>query len=103
MRRDGWLSAFFLLGAAATLAHGYGESQNGFPSWNERVILEWINRARVEPQIEMTACGARCGEAACYAPIAPLLWDYKLNRAARYHADEMAMQGYFNHTSACTV
>ena len=50
-----------------------GESINGFPNWAERVILEWMNRARVDPQKEMTACGAACSEAICYKPAAPLV------------------------------
>ncbi|HEY3056435.1 MAG TPA: hypothetical protein VGK31_10955, partial [Thermoanaerobaculia bacterium] len=37
-----------------------GESINGFPNWAERVLLEWMNRARVDPQKELAACGAAC-------------------------------------------
>ena len=80
-----------------------GESINGFPNWSERVILEWMNRARVDPQYEMKACGAACGEAACYRPIAPLVWDEALNHSARFHADEMTKQHYFGHDSKCAI
>ena len=80
-----------------------GESVNGFPTWAERVELEWMNRARVAPQIEMAACGAACGDAACYTPQAPLYWSEALNHAARFHAAEMSKQGYFAHDSACTL
>lgn len=62
-----------------------------------------MNRARCDPQVEMTACGSACGDKACYQPIAPLTWDVRLNRAARFHSDEMAKQSYFAHDSACTV
>ena len=80
-----------------------GESTNGFPNWQERVIHTWINRARSDPQLEMTACGAACGEKACYSQQAPLNYSLALNRAARFHSDEQLRQSYFAHDSACTV
>jgi hypothetical protein len=80
-----------------------GESINGFPTWAERVELEWMNRARVAPQTEMAACGAACGDAACYTPQPPLYWSEALNHAARFHAAEMTQQGYFAHDSKCTL
>lgn len=80
-----------------------GESINGFPSWSERVILEWINRARVDPQKELAACGAACAEKTCYKPIAPLAWSEALNHAARFHAAEMTKQGFFAHDSKCAI
>src|SRR5947207_10680049 len=76
-------------------------SAQTFPNWSERVILEWINRARVDPQVEMAACGAACSEHACYSAIAPLMWIEQLNRSARFHAAEMAKQQYFGHDSKC--
>jgi len=88
---------------AAAPAHALGEAVNGFPSWAERVVHEWMNRARSDPQAEMVACGARCGEGACYAPMPPLAWNQALNRAARFHSDEMLRQVYFAHDSACGV
>jgi uncharacterized protein YkwD len=85
-------------------AGAVGESDaNGFPNWSERVIHEWMNRARVEPQLEMKTCGARCGEAACFKPEKPLAYDLRLNRAARFHSDEQRLQGYFDHDSPCVV
>ncbi len=80
-----------------------GESINGFPNWAERVILEWMNRARVDPQKEMTACGSACGDAACYKPTIPLVWSEGLNHSARFHSDEMAKQRYFGHDSKCAL
>ena len=77
---------------------------NGFPNWAERVMHEWTNRARCAPQIEMTACGAAaCAEGACYTPQAPLPYSQVLNRAARFHSDELSKQGYFANDSQCTV
>ncbi|HSP34655.1 MAG TPA: hypothetical protein VLU46_10100 [Thermoanaerobaculia bacterium] len=80
-----------------------GESINGFPNWAERVVLEWMNRARVDPQLEMQTCGAACGDAACYKPVAPLVWVEALNHAARFHADEMTKQHFFDHSSHCRI
>lgn len=80
-----------------------GEAVNGFPNWAERVIHQWMNRARVDPQLEMAACGSPCTEGACYSVMPPLSWNLALNRAARFHSDEMVRQGYFNHDSACTI
>ena len=80
-----------------------GESINGFPNWAERVMLEWTNRARVDPQLEMKACGTACGDAACYTAKGPLVWSEALNHSARFHADEMAKQQYFAHDSKCNV
>ena len=80
-----------------------GESINGFPSWEERVLHQWINRARVEPQAELAKCGSNCGEKACYSAKPPLYWSEALNRAARFHADEMQKQGFFAHDSRCEI
>lgn len=96
-----WLAVGVALPAVTASAEG--EPADGFPSWEERVLLEWSNRARCDPQVEMTACGSACADAACYAPVAPLSWSLELNRAARFHADEMVRQDYFSHTSHCTV
>ncbi len=80
----------------------YGESINGFPNWAERVLHEWMNRARVDPQVELASC-AGCLEKACYAPMPPLAWSEQLNRAARFHAAELVKQQYGAHDSRCTV
>ncbi|MEP7156130.1 MAG: dockerin type I domain-containing protein [Betaproteobacteria bacterium] len=96
----------YLVAVLCTLpgtATATGESTNGFPSWQERVIHAWINRARSDPQFEMAACGAACGESACYTAKAPLSYSLPLNRAARFHSDEQLRQNYFAHDSACTV
>src|SRR5262245_41396360 len=76
-----------------------GESVGGFPNWNERVFVEWINRARVDPKAELAPCGAACADHACYTAMAPLSWSEPLNRSARFHADEMGKQQYMAHDS----
>lgn len=80
-----------------------GESIAGFPNYTERVFHQLANRARVDPQLELAECGPNCSEVACYAPTSPLLHSDPLNRAARFHADEQFHQGFFAHTSICTV
>lgn len=84
-------------------AFAVGEGVDGYPSWAERVMHQLANRARVDPQFEMAACGAACGEAACYAPQTPLYYKRALNRAARFHAAHQVKNGYFAHDSSCTL
>jgi len=105
MKRAGVLLLFIASTAAAqtSLQLRAGEPVNGFPNWAERVMLEWINRARVDPQKELANCGPACAEKACYTPQPPLYWDEALNHSARYHAAEMAKQRYFAHDSMCTI
>jgi uncharacterized protein YkwD len=96
-----------LLGASRP-ARAVGEAVGGFPNWEERVIHEWMNRARCDPQVEMTQCmtqygAGRCGEAACFMPMAPLVYSQNLGHASRFHSDEMRLQSYFAHDSNCAV
>ena len=99
------LRVVLVLLMAVSMAHvrAEGEAVNGFPNWSERVLLEWSNRARSDPQVEMTSCGARCGDAACYNPIAPLHWSANLAHAARFHAENMAKLNFIAHDSACML
>jgi hypothetical protein len=104
------IGPLLILCAVATLAAPVsagpfqgGESVNGFPNWGERVIHEWINRARCDPQIEMAQCGSNCSEGYCYSPKPPLPWSLPLNKAARFHCDEMQLQSFFGHDSHCTL
>ena len=64
-------------------AFAVGESVAGFPNYDERLMHELANRARVDPQLEMTQCGSACAEAACYTPQPPLHYVPELNHAAR--------------------
>ena len=79
-----------------------GEPQNGFPSWAERVIHLWTNRARSDPQTDLAGCTSGCPDKPCYSPMAPLRWSYELNRAARFHSRHQSVCG-MRHTSACTL
>src|SRR5687768_11382439 len=89
--------------AVGTPAFAVGESVGGFPTWAERVHLELANRARVDPDLEMTQCGGDCAEAACYQVMPPLYYRRELNHAARFHAAHMTIHDYFAHTSSCTL
>ena len=81
-----------------------GEPQNGFPRWEERVILVWVNRARSDPQADLAGCSSSaCGEKACYSAQPPLLYSYTLNRSARFHSANLESCGAFDHPSPCTV
>ena len=85
-------------------AHAEGEASNGFPNWSERVLLEWINRARSDPQADLAACPAgSCPDKACYTPIKPLHFDPNLAHSARFHSDHMTRNNYFDHPSHCTL
>jgi hypothetical protein len=94
----------FSLGLAAD-KELVGEPVSGFPNWQERVIHEWINRARVDPQADLAGCGSNCPENInnCYVPVVPLIWNGAASRASRFHNSEMARQNYFYHPSQCSV
>jgi hypothetical protein len=98
-----WRAVVVVLWLVPGSAAAIGEESGGFPKWAERVVLEWMNRARVDPAADLAACGANCGDAPCHEPHPPLMWDLRLARAARFHSMELAQQQYFAHDSACTV
>lgn len=98
----------FLLLVSSALAQPvtpqYGEPNGTFPNWQERVVAQLTNRARVEPSAELAACpSGRCLEAACYSPTAPLFWHYDLNQAARFHSQTMGMFPFFAHSTPCQL
>ena len=54
-------------------AMAVGEAVGGFPNWQERVLHQWMNRARAAPAMDLANCTAgSCGDSGCYMPIAPL-------------------------------
>lgn len=82
----------------------YGESNGTFPNWQERVVAELSNRARVAPSTELAACPpGQCLEAACYSPMPPLFWNYDLNQSARFHSASMGMFPFFAHNTPCAL
>src|SRR6516225_3638380 len=86
-------------------AFAEGEAVNGYPNWAERVLLEWMNRARVAPQTDLANCPAgNCAEAQCYASAVPVRHlDYSLEHSSRFHSDHMRLNSYFDHPSHCTL
>lgn len=92
MRRF-WIVLIGLLVAGIGMrAQAAGEAVNGFPNWSERVLLEWINRARADPQADLAACpSGNCKEntGSCYTPQPPRVWNSNIAHSARFHSDEM--------------
>src|SRR5262245_28830363 len=99
----GGIAALAVVTSYSAQAQAVGEGTAGFPNWAERALHELSNRARVDPQVELAPCGPDCAEIACYTPMPPLRYRYELNRAARFHSDEMVKQSFFAHPSQCTL
>jgi len=76
---------------------------DGFPSWEERVVHVWTNRARADPAADLASCTV-CAERACYAPAPPVVWNHSLSRAARFHSANSVLGSCgLQHNSPCTV
>ncbi|MEJ7597471.1 MAG: Ig-like domain-containing protein [Kofleriaceae bacterium] len=80
-----------------------GVPQSGFPSWQERLLVVYVNRARADPAADLAGC-TMCAEKACYAsPLTPVVPSYELERAARFHAGNLEHANRFQHDSPCTL
>ena len=80
-----------------------GEIRDGFPSWEERVVWVYTNRARAEPSAELADC-AECADRDCYEPAPPLTWGHELGRAARFHSEQLDhLGGVLMHSSPCRL
>jgi hypothetical protein len=73
-----------------------GVPQNGFPSWQERTVQVLVNRTRADPTTDPKACSA-----STVRP--PVLWNYNLNRSARFHSTHMQKSAQFMHNSPCVL
>jgi uncharacterized protein YkwD len=95
----------FVLLAPARHVLAYGEAVGGFPNWAEYVLLEWMNRARSDPQADLAGCTtATCAEKSCYATASPPRYlNAVLEHSARFHAAHMLTNNYFSHPSQCTL
>ena len=101
-----WLTfaAVILSTAAPATAVANGEALDGFPNWGERVLLEWMNRARSDPQADLAGCtSANCPDKACYQPVAPRHVADPFEHSARFHATHMLVNGYFDYSSHCNL
>ena len=104
------LFAVILLVASSAVAQplvprpNYGEPNGTFPNWQERAMAQLVNRARVQPSIDLNACpNGQCAEAACYAVVAPVAWRYEFNQSARFHSATMGMFPFFAHDTPCVL
>ena len=52
---------------ALLYAGDYGVVKDGFPSWEERTVLVWTNRARSDPVADLKDCTV-CADKDCYKP-----------------------------------
>src|SRR5262245_15852857 len=96
-----WLAALLVL--VSTTAHPQrGVPQSGFPSWQERMLLVYVNRARADPAADLAGCTS-CAEKACYAQSTPIVQSYGLNRAARFHGANLEFSNKFQHDSPCQL
>jgi hypothetical protein len=91
------------MGTGSSSVLAYGEPQNGFPNWEERIMAVLTNRARCDPQADLAGCSA-CAEKTCYNPVPPTVYSYNLNRAARFQCDSLAACACgLQHASACDI
>ncbi len=81
---------------SAAFAQQRGVPQNGFPTWQERMLHVLFNRARAEPTADPKACTATTVRN-------PLAWQYNFGRAARFHSANLSRTGCFQHNSPCLL
>ena len=96
-----WLCGALLCGEAEA---GYGDPSGGYPSRSERWLHLWTNAARVAPdefasEYRAGGCGFDDFSQDEQTAKDPLYLDYGLAEAARYHSEDMAENGCFQHES----
>ncbi len=75
-----------------------GVPENGFPSWDERVILVLTNRARADPAAE---CAGSC---TAYPATKPLTYQANAGRAARFQSTSLVLaKAGLMHDSVCQL
>jgi len=79
-----------------------GVPKDGFPNWEERVMLVLTNRARSDPGAQsQETCGGSC---ASYPPTRPLVHNHGLALASRFHATSLKKAGSgLMHDSVCRL
>lgn len=80
----------------SAFAQQRGVPENGFPTWQERMLQVLFNRVRAAPSVDPKACAADTVRP-------PLGWTYNLSRAARFHSANLKMTGCFQHNSPCLL
>jgi uncharacterized protein (TIGR03382 family) len=98
------VAAVVVVVCAATTAFAQrGVPQGGFPTWQERLLLVYVNRGRADPVADLAGCTV-CAEKACYAAaLTPVAYSYGLNRAARFHGAHLEFSNRFQHDSPCSL
>ena len=106
--REGWTGS---AEASADFVIDYGLPENpesigapvdGYPSWQERTLLTYLNLVRLAPQdYKARYLGWTSADPALstWTATTPLYWSLNLNKAARYHSTEMRVHGMFTHNS----
>ena len=90
------------IGLMSMALAGYGDPVDGLPSPAEREMHLWTNAVRVDPAafIDDYPCSFDVFSNTEQTPQMPLLWNYDLNDAARFHSDDMFDNDHFSHTSS---
>lgn len=80
-----------------TARQSLGEPREGYPTYPERLVLYFTNRARTEP--------SAFNEEETYPPAPPLRWDLALSKAGRWQARHILEDGCWceDHSSCCDV
>ncbi|MBN2800233.1 MAG: hypothetical protein JXX28_13925 [Deltaproteobacteria bacterium] len=95
---------FWMMAMSLAMA-GYGDAVDGYPTWAERDMHLWTSAARVDPEAfepEYNAGGCSFYEDFSVeeqTPKAPVMWNLDLNKAARFHSQDMYDNGCFAHES----
>lgn len=89
----------------AVVEAGYGDPDEAYPThpnWQERSIITLTNACRTAPADFRDAYVGASGILLPqnYPPVAPLYWNLDLNRVARLHAVDMAVNMGLSHTSS---
>jgi hypothetical protein len=94
------------LALIATVSAPYGVPVDGYPSYEERVLLLWTNAVRVDPEAfedEYESGDEPCSfddfEASEQEAKDPMYIDLDLTEVARVHSTDMAENGCFQHES----
>lgn len=69
------------------------------PDGHEQLMIELINRARLNPQAEIKLSGDSIAPGASTSPVQALAPVTELDRAAQKHSTDMMVRDYFSHTS----
>lgn len=97
-------TAFVFLCSAVSAQGGHGDPDDQYPdmpSWEERTVIVLTNACRMDPTgfRDMFVGDFNILLPQNYPPVAPLYWHVDLNRAARFHAEDMANNCGMQHNS----